>query len=242
MIQTYLLPSATNNSGSKWVAPELANLKDINKSRYAFQFMYNPGKVTMGYAGSPAVDIGLELSGRDKIPLIGSAASSSTISFEIPITRMADMAFLDANTISVDAANVSSDTSGSNRIITPGSTRIIDPKFDWKGLYGTYSMEELEAIRTRGTMYDVEFLLSTLIGYRLDSSLRGFRTSDIGYLGAYPVELHLGKSLRYLVTIESFTLVHSIFTVDMIPVVTNLMITCKRLPDFNSNLKSTGAK
>jgi putative thioredoxin len=68
-----------------------------------------------------------------------------------------------------------------------------------------------------GTMYDVEYLLRTLLGYTLKSYLRNNQTADMGYLGARPVELHLGKSLRYLGTVTSLRIEHVIFNEQMVP-------------------------
>jgi hypothetical protein len=81
-------------------------------------------------------------------------------------------------------------------------------------------------------MYDIEYLLRTLLGYQLKSSLRNVFTSDIGYLGAYPVELHLGNNLRYLGIIDGFNVSHTIFNQNMVPVFSNVSITFSRLPDF----------
>jgi hypothetical protein len=225
MIQTYVMPIATDTNG-KPANPELYTVRDINKSRYGFRFIYNPGTISMTYAGTPAVDVGLEVSGRDKIPLIGSAASSSTLTFNLLINRMNDMKYLHSLNSKEDSFQ--------------RGTFTAQP--DFKDLYGVApSTEELMQIRDRGTMYDIEFLLRTLIGYALPSQLRNFTTADIGYLGAYPVELHLGKSLRYLVTINSFDLEHTIFTKDMVPVFTNMRITCNRLPDFPYNAGTKSA-
>ena len=233
MIQSYIIPKAIDKAGNRWVQPELFTVRDVNKSRYGFQFLYNPGSVSMEYAGSPAVDIGLEISGKDKIPLVGSAASSSTISFQILINRMSDMKYID--TYIQNAKNTrnraATGTLGDNVI---DISQVYGPVDVSQQQYVSSTETDLEVIRSRGTMYDVEFLLRTLLGYAIPSSLRGnISTADIGYLGAYPVELHLGKNLRYLVTINDFRLEHTVFTHDMVPVFTNLTLSCSRLPDFN---------
>lgn len=227
MIQSFVIPKAIGNSSSSaGMTPELYANKNINTSKYAFQFLYNPGTVQMDYAGAPAVDIGLELSGRDKIPLIGSAATSSTVSFQLLINRMPDMKYLGSQ-------NTQANLSARQDL---GREYLISNQDKFTKIYGRQvPVEDLEQIRDRGTMYDVEFLLRTLIGYSLPSTLRGFTTSDVGYLGAYPVELHLGKSLRYLVTVNSFSLNHTIFSEDMVPVFTNMTINCNRLPDYPFN-------
>lgn len=227
MIQSFVIPKQIGASSSTaGMTPELYANKNINTSKYAFQFLYNPGTIEMNYAGAPAVDIGLELSGRDKIPLIGSAATSSTISFQLLINRMPDMKYLGTQNNELNLASRQD----------LGAEYLRSNADNFTKIYGKQvPVEDLQQIRDRGTMYDVEFLLRTLIGYALPSTLRGFTTSDVGYLGAYPVELHLGKSLRYLVTVSSFSLNHTIFTEDMVPVFTNMTINCNRLPDYPFN-------
>lgn len=222
MIQSYIV-NGNLSKDSKWFAPALKNIKNINKNKFGFQFQFNPSTVSMNYAGAPQVDVGLEISGADKIPLIGSSVTSSTVSFQLLINRMNDMKYVDY------------------LIQNPGELTTFYPYLppvgkdynrDWTG--------DLKRIRDMGTMYDVEFLLRTLIGYELPSLLRGNTTADVGYLGAYPVELHLGKNLRYLVTIDSFALSHTIFTQDMVPVFSNLSITCNRLPEYQDQEKAFG--
>lgn len=223
MIQSFIVPNSNQIGSQDGLKPELGSNIDVNDGRYAFQFLYNPSSIDMSYAGSPKVDIGLEISGRDKLPLVGAAAGTSTVSFNLLINRMPDLYYLNA--------------AGTYYSSSDKQTYVNDPigSPSWRDLYGgvTVSQADLLAIKNRGTMYDVEFLLRTLIGYGLKSQLRGFTTADIGYLGAYPVELHLGKSLRYLVTISQFDITHTIFTEDMIPIFTNIRITCNRLPDYN---------
>jgi hypothetical protein len=183
-------------------------INDINKGPYAFQFLYNPNLVTMEYNGAPAVDPIYEATGQDASRLVGSGVSSSSISFNIMINRINDLKYADA--------------------ITAGKLAIND-------VYPAINRDataDVKEIQKLGTMYDIEHLLRTLLGYGLPSALRHRATADIGYLGAFPVELHLGKSLRYLVTIDSFNVSHTIFTKDMVPVFSNLSVTCNRLPDY----------
>lgn len=243
MIQSYIVPARLAKGATDWFKPQEAtggNIKNINSRRFGFQFTYNPSTVSMHYAGAPQVDIGLQMSGADKVALIGSGVTSSTVTFSLLLNRMNDFKYLDQllwdNKLRKAPPKLAASYSATASKLTFGEiyshtgnheeTRIEADNIDsiW---------EELEKIRTLGTMYDVEYLLRTLLGYQLPSATRGgMITSDIGYLGAYPVELHLGKNLRYLVTIDSFELSHTIFTKDMIPVFTNLQITCNRLPDF----------
>jgi hypothetical protein len=263
MIQSYIVPGKLAKDGN-WFSPKdvlVGNLRNINSRRYGFQFLYNPSTVSMHYAGAPQVDIGLQTSGADKVNLIGSGVTSSSVTFQLLLNRMQDMKYINAIQV-----NGNSQTNRKNGyfVNTPDSTvRTWVPAnntprgIDFKQVYShsanhpdvaddgtgvTNVWEEVRKIKELGTMYDVEYLLRTLLGYELHSGMRNRYTADIGYLGAYPVELHLGKNLRYLVTIDSFEISHTIFTQDMIPVFTNLQITCNRLPDFAKRFKDVEVK
>ena len=248
MIQSYIVPGAFGKSKANWWKPQDSkyNIRSINKRRYGFQFMYNPSTLSMHYAGAPQVDIGLEISGADKVPLIGAGVTSSSITFDLILNRMNDMKYIDS------LLNRHTGTSTGQYLLgADGVQRFIPGKYvdgpEFNDVYSHHAnhpethdhqdeiesvWEELGRIKEMGTMYDIEYLLRSLIGYQLRSTMRDVLTADVGYLGAYPVELHLGKSLRYLVTIDSFDISHTIFTKDMVPVFTNLRVTCNRLPDF----------
>ena len=206
MIQTNTIykPLGTSAPTTKPVV-----INDINKGPYAFQFLYNPNLVSMEYNGAPDVDPIYEATGQDKSNLVGSASSSSSISFNVLINRINDFKYADA---------------------------IIAGKLAVSDIYPLINrddvLDDVKQIQQMGTMYDIEHLLRTLLGYGLPSALRHRATADIGYLGAFPVELHLGKSLRYLGVVGSISLSHTIFTKDMIPVFTNLSIAFNRLPDY----------
>jgi hypothetical protein len=178
---------------------------------YGFQFMYNPSQISMNYTGAPNVDVAMQASGTEKFNLMGTSATQSTISFQILINRMFDMKYYEP------------DGKGSGKLKGGGGRA-----------YGARvpSLPEQNAIYDMGTMYDVEYLLRTLLGYTLKSYLRNGQTADMGYLGARPVELHLGKSLRYLGTVTSISLDHRIFNERMVPLFTNVGISFSRIPDY----------
>jgi hypothetical protein len=82
----------------------------------------------------------------------------------------------------------------------------------------------------------MEFLFRTLLGYQFESSLgRGMswdkKTADLGWLGGKPVELHLGKSLRYLGRVIHVQINHVLFTERMVPMFSEVGITFQRIPD-----------
>jgi hypothetical protein len=248
MIQSYIVPAKLN--GSTWWNPAgekglQGNNKRINTRRYGFQFQYNPSTVTMAYAGAPQVDIGLQTSGADKVPLIGSSVTSSTVTFQLLINRMNDFKYLDSLIYGTSKSRynkafvplkgkvkVNDLSSLFSEIYSHTGNHPVLPQYEGTAAEVTSINDELLQIRELGTMYDIEYLLRTLLGYQLKSSLRNVYTSDIGYLGAYPVELHLGNNLRYLGIIDGFNISHTIFNQNMVPVFSNLSITFSRLPDF----------
>ena len=194
----------------------LADTKSIQK--YGFQFLYNPGNISMGYGGVPDVDPSMMSSGTEEYGLSNPSVYKSTINFEVLVNRMFDMKY-----------------------IGPGGT--IKGNLDVKKLWPENSpdSETLKAIYNKGTMYDIEFLLQTMFSYKpIVSQLRG-RTSDMGYLGAFPVEMHLGNSLRYVAIIDSINVNHVIFTDQMVPIFSTVSISAKRVPDYQGGAVTDGS-
>jgi hypothetical protein len=208
MLVTYL-PPADDTTYQTGQTPKTAT--PFFGKNYGFQFMYNPSQISMDYTGAPNVDVAMQTSGTEKFNLMGTSATQSSISFQILINRMFDMKYYEP------------DGSGSGRLKSGGARA-----------YGSRvpSLPEQRAIYDMGTMYDVEYLLRTLLGYTLKSYLRNGQTADMGYLGARPVELHLGTSLRYLGTVTSISLDHRIFNERMVPLFTNVSINFARIPDY----------
>lgn len=175
--------------------------------KWGFQFLYNPATVNMAYQIGPAVDIGYLSSGQEKFNVAGSDGAFSTISFEVLINRMADMKYYNKSGLLTEAG---------------------------KEQYGENipTAKDQMMIYNKGTMYDLEYLLRTASAGTLiqQSWLRGI-TADLGFIGAVPIELHLGKNLRYWGTISALEVNHTIFNEKMIPVFTSVTITFSRLID-----------
>jgi hypothetical protein len=186
--------------------------------RYGFQFMYNPTTVKMEYGGVPPMDPNNEASGKEEYNFMVPRLSSSSITFSVLLNRMFDLKYI-----------------GPGGVLNSGeSVEKLWPS-------NSPDAKTLKAIYEKGTMYDVEFLLRTLFRTEnFPSRLRG-DTTDIGYLGAMQVDLHLGKSLRYLVIIESIVVNHALFNRDMVPMMTSVEITAKRIPDYRGNKIVSGA-
>jgi hypothetical protein len=191
------------NSGA--ARPQGAKVGD--NLNYGFQFQYNPGTVSMNYYTAPNIDVGLQTSGQDLFNLAGVAGSQGSINFDIIINRVMD--FRNFSSTGQPKANAKDNYSKPPQTIG-----------EWRELWN------------KGTMYDVEYLLRTIMGFTLDSYLRGTKTSDMGWLPATPVELHLGHKLRYWGTINSLDLRHVIFDERMVPLFTTVSISFARLPDY----------
>jgi len=188
---------------------------------YAFQFHYNPGSLAMDYGGAPPVDVSLAASGGENFNSYGSGAGSGTISLNLILNRINDMKYFDPNTGKLKAG------------LTPAVFAGRPP-----------DSRELADIYNRGTMYDMEFLFRTLLGYEYNSFLgRGMswdkKTADLGWLGGKPVEIHLGKSLRYLGRVVSVSISHVLFTERMVPTFSEVGIVIQRLPDVTGDSRTT---
>jgi hypothetical protein len=209
MIQTWNPPSSytdTSAFGNKAPAGKVNTLK----KRHGFQFQYNPTMVDMSYTGMALVDPMFEASGQDMFNYLPGQNVQSTIAFQVLINRVYDMKYYgtDGKLLKMDKNPY------------PASRQP--------------SVEDQQAIYHRGTMYDLEYLFRTLLGYTMESQLRGGHTADMGFIGAMPVELHLGEGLRYLVTVASINVSHVLFNERMVPLFSKVDITCNRLPDYTS--------
>lgn len=177
----------------------------FDKHNYGFQFQYNPGTVAMNYFTSPNVDVTMITSGTEMFNLAGVSGSQGSVSFQIIINRIFDMQYYD------EYGNLQNP----DRYAKAPAT----------------SQEEKD-IYNKGTMYDLEYLLRVLMGTTMSSYLRGENTADMGWLPAIPVELHLGKSLRYLGVVNSLNINHMIFNERMTPIFSTVDIAFARLPDY----------
>ena len=210
MIQTWKPPGGRggyiNPKDSNFTA--LATAESIQ--RYGFQFLYNPTTIDMSYGGVADVDPGLQSSGNEEFLLANPGVFQSTIGIQVVINRMFDFKYI--NETGIKTGEISDFYAGN-----------IPTKKD------------LQTIYNKGTMYDVEYLLQTMFPYEpVMSQLRG-ETSDIGFLGAKPVELHLGSNLRYVAQINNISVNHVIFDNRMVPLFTTISVSTNRIPDYQGS-------
>jgi hypothetical protein len=204
------LPSKTGNMDA--VVPDTGKteLQPAEYAKYGFQFHYNPTSIGMNYAGSPNTDVAMEVSGQEGFNLVGANVNQSTITFQIVINRVADMKYYEL-------------VGGKGRLRADLDDKLYSPRKP--------TLAEQDLIYRKGTMYDIEYLLSTVIGYRLNTKYRGM-TADVGWISGRPVQLYLGQSLRYLGFINSFGINHTIFNERMVPVFTTAELSFNRIPDY----------
>jgi len=215
------MPATDDKDAAKTVP--LPSPESFDNVNYGFQFHYNPGSLSMAYGGPQPVDVSLMASGREKFLTFGSASGSGTIGIQLILNRINDMKYFDPATGRLKAGVSPNVFSG-----RPPST------------------QELSDIYNRGTMYDMEFLFRTLLGYAYESFLgRGMswdkKTADLGWLGGKPVEIHLGKSLRYLGRVVSLDITHVLFTERMVPTFSEVSIGIQRIPDLTASLTPTAS-
>lgn len=216
MIATWTPPSSIGIDSATTSGMGTYGTKDPNK--YAFQFLYNPQPITMAYKGAPPIDISQYTSGSEDYALWAGGSAGGTISFDILLMRMYDMPYYKP------------DAKGKGILTKPGIYVNRQPL----GATTAGSLfDEQDAIYNRGTMYDLEFLLRTVLGVTIDSSLRNVKTADIGWVGAMPVEIHLGPGLRYWGTVAGLTVNHVLFNERMVPMFSTVRVEISRLPDYN---------
>jgi hypothetical protein len=212
MIQTWNPPGGVAKYITDGTAKSLGLKGKIRRN--GFQFIYNPTTIAMGYGGVVDIDPGFVASGRDPVLPQGGEAFQSTIGIQVIINRMYDLKY-----------------------IAPGGKMKNGQISDhYSGRLPTSN--DLKRIYNRGTMYDIEYLLKTMFPYQdFTSQLRG-KTSDIGYLGAMPVEFHLGNKLRYVGQINGINVNHVIFDYRMVPIFTTITISANRMPDYQGGYQN----
>lgn len=171
---------------------------------HGFKFLYNPTTVTLSWGVGSEIDIAKFTAGKFKAAPITDAAMNSSITFSVILNRMLDMNVINSN------------------------GAVVGDPYPIK-----LSTEDAKEIYKKGTMLDLEYLFRAVNGRGSDynSSLNGM-TADLGWLNSFPVELHLGSGLRYLVRVVQVNVDHKIFNERMVPIFSTVDFVCKRLPDL----------
>ena len=193
------------------IAAEAKKAAEKNKTKfdpnmYGFRFNYNPTTINMSWAGMTGANPVFEAAGLDPAIPMASNLFTGTISFDIVLNRIHDLALLTES----------------------GGYIYGENPYPWN-----VTPEDRKLIVQKGTMYDIEYLFKSVHGYTLPtykSTLMG-TTNDPGWLPVRPVELHLGNKLRYRVRISGLEIVHKIFSAKMVPLLSVVSISCLRYWD-----------
>jgi len=211
MIQIFIPPTGQLNIFDT-VAP---GIQPVQQLRYGFQFHYNPGSIDMSYGGSPNIDVNLEATGQEKFNLYGTSVSTSSISIQLVLNRVLDHQYYSDSGVLLDKYQT-----------------VYSPRLPTE--------QEQQRIFERGTMYDVEALLATLVGFKTQTDLRG-ETADIGWITGRTLEIHLGKALRYRGYIGGVGVRHVMFTEQMVPIFSTISLDIMRIPDYAGTGSITNA-
>lgn len=181
--------------------------RPFDPNYYGFKFHYNPTTLNMSWAGVMGANPVFEAANLDPAIPMQQNLFASTVNFVVILNRIQDLAELTAT---------GSYKNGKN----PYSIEV--------------SPEDRLDIVQKGTMYDLEYLFRAMHGFaasaNYDSNLMG-RTKDPGWLPVRPIELHLGKKLRYRVRVTSMEVSHKIFSTSMVPIFSEVSFSCMRYWD-----------
>ena len=181
--------------------------RPFDPNYYGFKFHYNPTTLNMSWAGVRGANPMFEAANLDPAVPMSQNLFASTVNFAVVLNRIQDLAALD------DFGNY---RNGKN----PYSVEV--------------SRGDRLDIVQKGTMYDLEFLFRAMHGFagsaNYDSTLMG-RTKDPGWLPVRPIELHLGKKLRYRVRVNNMEVNHKIFSSSMVPIFSEVSFSCMRYWD-----------
>jgi hypothetical protein len=197
---------------------------------YGFQFHYNPETIIMAYGAPGTFNPEEVMSGNDTLNTSFITENISTIQVTILLNRMVDLSILKQ-----DGSFVGQQVSSNVPKYVQDEQALHDPVT----VYGQdVPVEERQEIWKKGTMYDIEYLFKAVHGDQgtYNSVLRGL-TSDIGWINAVPVEVHLGDGLRYLARITSLGVNHAKFNERMVPMISFVDLKLSRFLDIKPQTK-----
>lgn len=205
----------------------------LDLQMYGFRFLYNPKEVSMGWSTQGFIDP--EFVPQDEAIPISTNMTASSVSFTLVINRIEDMNFLDKNGFtSEQAKKFAANTSTPTGDLDPAQrNRIYSANFLANSPYPeTVSLEDLQEIYNKGTMYDLEYLFKTINGPAATFKNKfGIQTADRAYMRLAILELHLGNAMRYRGRISDLEVSHTIFNNRMVPIFSTIRISFARIND-----------
>ena len=194
--------------------------KQFDPNFYGFKFHYNPTTVNMTWAGMAGSNPVYQAAGLDPAVPFAQNLFTGMINFVVVLNRIQDLAVLNK------------DGSYKGGRYSPETGTFVDGLNPYAPV--EVRLEDRKEIANKGTMHDLEYLFHAMHGFmtstNYQSTLMG-RTNDPGWLPVRPVELHLGNKLRYRVRIASLEVNHKIFNQQMVPIFSEVSISCMRYWD-----------
>ena len=194
---------------------------DVKPHRWRFKFHYNPATVNVSQSYSTDMD-----------PLFvkkdpaAAIQSGSSVSFTLYLNRIEEMQILNHD--------------GGWRQGT-GDTSNFDADYAKWAWRGQVDQATRSVIRNQGTLYDLEYLYRVANGEPLET-WKG-PSADYGILFGQPLRLHFTSltyngfpvGMSYYGFISSISMDHKMFSVDMVPSLTEVQISFTRIPDTLAN-------
>lgn len=198
-----------------------------NNQKFGFRFMYNPPQLSFSIGVPANVNASYILQSPDTgLPI---TSTGSTVNLQLEIMRVDDM-----SVISWAIEQAKNDSQLLNKLYGTGAATLPSHLPDPSRVSNGVTVEDLEAIRDKGTMYDLDFLFKTTLGRQWNTVYRG-TTADIGIAFSQPLMLYLSKSMVYRARLTSINYTHLLFTPEMVPMHTVLSLGFQRIPDGTSS-------
>lgn len=211
--------------------------------RYGYRFMYNPSVLTFGIGLTRNVNTSYMLSGNATAMPSGISATGSSIGLSFPISRVDDLSLMKPITgksawdLIQNPSGWTSDYSTDEIIKMYGEgsfgSGVTIPGISGKKVKSAVTKSDIDGIASRGTMYDIDFMLRTSLGRQWLTLYRGW-TADTGIAFSVPLVLYLSSTMIYRVRLTSIGFTHKMFTPDMIPTYTEVTLGFERIPDVQN--------
>lgn len=198
-----------------------------NNQKFGFRFMYNPPQLQFTIGIPQNVNASYILQSPDTgLPI---TSTGSRVNLQLEIMRVDDMSI-----ISWAIEQAKNDSQLLNKLYGSGAATLPSHLPDPSRVSNGVTIEDLEEIRAKGTMYDLDFLFKTTLGRQWNTVYRG-TTADIGIAFSQPLMLYLSKSMVYRARLTSINYTHLLFTPEMVPLHTVLSLGFDRIPDGTSS-------
>lgn len=203
--------------------PEVAQPLD---DAWGFQFLWNPEKLNNSLSRNSNVTP----NAADKLSeYYNLFTAMEAMTFSITIDRVNDFAAIKGLT-----RNISNN--GGISLLNPTWQSMFDKYYAGNGYPSSPKnpenpLNQLKDLMRLGTMADIEYIYKMINGEGVNGVARknalGRKTADIGYLKPTPIAVQFGptaNSLSYVGWIDGVSVTHTMFTEDMIPIHSEVVI------------------